>query len=317
MLKFKYLALAAVLFGSSALADGLTFPGGSSGGGAVSSVFGRTGDVVAATSDYTIAQIAGLATGCNTFLQTSTSANFAACMTDETGTGFVVLSAGAALSGAVTDSGSFAIAGCSIGTDVFCANGTATVGSLNVTSTTIPVNGIYESAASQIGISSNSVLHIIVTSSILEGNNASSWTMPTNAAPNCTTTPSLTVSKALTQTGISGDGSTKVCIAISGVDTFDFAAGGFTTKGTIPTVTGTGTPTIATGSTDTSGEVTSGTSATSVVITFAAAKTNAPFCTVTAQTQLAAFAYTISTAAITITQTATTGEKIDYICLQH
>jgi hypothetical protein len=67
----------------------------------------------------------------------------------------------------------------------------------------------------------------------------------------------------------------------------------------------------------TAGEVTSGTSATSVVISFSATKANAPFCTVTPQTQLLAFAYTISTTAITITQTATTGEKIDYICLQH
>ena len=93
--------------------------------------------------------------------------------------------------------------------------------------------------------------------------------------------------------------------------------GSLTFAGTAPTPTGTGSPTIASGSTDTAGEVTSGASATSVVITFATAKTNAPFCTVTPQTQLAAFAYTISTTAITITQTATTGEKIDYHCFQH
>lgn len=87
--------------------------------------------------------------------------------------------------------------------------------------------------------------------------------------------------------------------------------------GTAPTPTGTGSPVMATGSTDSAGEVTGGTSATSIVVTFATAKTNAPFCTVTPQTQLLAFAYTISTTAITITQTATTGEKIDYICTQH
>jgi hypothetical protein len=87
--------------------------------------------------------------------------------------------------------------------------------------------------------------------------------------------------------------------------------------GVIPTVTGTGTPAITTGSTDSAGEVTAGASATSVVITFAAAKTNAPFCTVTNQTPLASFAYAISTTAITVAQTANTGNKIDYICLQH
>ena len=90
-----------------------------------------------------------------------------------------------------------------------------------------------------------------------------------------------------------------------------------TFTGTIPTISGTGTPTIRAGSTDTAGEVTSGTSATSVIITFSSTKANAPFCTVTPQTQLVAFSYTISTTAITITQTATTGEKIDYVCFQH
>jgi hypothetical protein len=88
--------------------------------------------------------------------------------------------------------------------------------------------------------------------------------------------------------------------------------------GSAPAVTGTGTPTIATGSTDNAGEVTAGASATSVVITFATAKTNAPFCVVTDQgPSLASFVYTISTSAITITQTANSANKIDYHCVQH
>lgn len=88
-------------------------------------------------------------------------------------------------------------------------------------------------------------------------------------------------------------------------------------SGTAPVPTGTGSPTIAAGSTDFAGEVTAGATATSVIITFAVAKTNAPFCVVGSQTQLAAFAYTISTSAITITQTATSANKIDYHCVQH
>ena len=104
------------------------------------------------------------------------------------------------------------------------------------------------------------------------------------------------------------------------------AAGTFTTltgaswlgSGSAPTPTGTGSPSIASGSTDTAGEVTAGSSATSVVITFATAKTNAPFCTVTPQTGgIASFAYAISTTAITVTQSATSGDKIDYVCVQH
>lgn len=87
-------------------------------------------------------------------------------------------------------------------------------------------------------------------------------------------------------------------------------------SGTAPAPTGTGTPTIVATSTDTAGEVTAGASATSVIITFSSVKTNAPFCVVTSQTQLAAFAYTITGTAITITQTATSGNKIDYNCTQ-
>ena len=104
------------------------------------------------------------------------------------------------------------------------------------------------------------------------------------------------------------------------------AAGSFTAlvassakfTGTAPAVTGTGTPTIVATSTDNAGEVTAGASATSVVITFAGTHANAPFCTVTNQgPTLASFTYTISTTAITITQTANSANLIDYICVQH
>lgn len=86
--------------------------------------------------------------------------------------------------------------------------------------------------------------------------------------------------------------------------------------GSAPTVTGTGTPTIAAGSTDSAGEVTAGTSATSVVITFAAPTATAPFCVPRSQAQITSFAYTISATAITITQTATSGNLIDYFCVR-
>jgi hypothetical protein len=102
----------------------------------------------------------------------------------------------------------------------------------------------------------------------------------------------------------------------TGAGTLILGSGGFTATGTIPTVTGTGTPTITTGSTDTAGEVTGGTLATSIVITFAAAKTNAPFCVVTSQSSATGFAYSISTTAITISLSALTAEIVDYHCMQ-
>lgn len=103
-------------------------------------------------------------------------------------------------------------------------------------------------------------------------------------------------------------------------------AGTFTTvsaaalkgTGTAPVPTGTGTPTIAAGSTNLAGEVTAGASATSVVITFNGAPlSTAPFCVVRTQSQLTSFVYAISTIAITVTQTATSANLIDYICVQH
>lgn len=64
--------------------------------------------------------------------------------------------------------------------------------------------------------------------------------------------------------------------------TFEFSPTGLKVTGTIPTVTGTGTPTIAAGSTDFAGRVVGGASAVSIVIhSFDAAVTAIPFCSIT------------------------------------
>ncbi len=133
------------------------------------------------------------------------------------------------------------------------------------------------------------------------------------AGPVAATT--LSASGAVTGAGITARFASPGPIGSTAASTV--AATSLTFTGTAPTPTGTGTPTIAAGSTDNAGEVTAGASATSVVITFATAKTNAPFCVVRSQAQIASFAYTISTTAITITQTATSGNLIDYLCVQH
>lgn len=132
------------------------------------------------------------------------------------------------------------------------------------------------------------------------------------------TAPTLAPNSTDGTTGFGAQASGNISAIVAGVENMRWTAAGHLYLGTIPTVSGTGTPTIATGSTNSAGEVTSGTSAVSVVITFAGAPLgNAPFCVVTPLTQLVAFAYTISTSAITVTQTATTGEKIEYACTQH
>lgn len=87
----------------------------------------------------------------------------------------------------------------------------------------------------------------------------------------------------------------------------------YTTAGP-PVITGTGSPTVAVGSSNIVGVVTAGASATSVIITFAVPFGGVPFCVAYSYTQLAAFSYTVTKTAITITQTSTSGNLIFYNC---
>lgn len=85
---------------------------------------------------------------------------------------------------------------------------------------------------------------------------------------------------------------------------------------TAPALTSCGTSPAIVG-TDTAGEVTMGTaSPTGCVITFNVAYTAAPICVVTWQaTPLASQSYAVSTTAITLTQTGTSSNKVDYHCI--
>lgn len=88
------------------------------------------------------------------------------------------------------------------------------------------------------------------------------------------------------------------------------------TEGTAPALTSCGSsPAIA--GTDTAGTVTMGTGTpTGCVITFATAYSAAPHCVVTWQaTPLATQSYTVSTTAITLTQTATSSNLVNYNCI--
>lgn len=80
-----------------------------------------------------------------------------------------------------------------------------------------------------------------------------------------------------------------------------------------PTSCGTGSPTVI--GSDTDGLITTGTAATACTITFATAYASAPFCVVTSQTQLVAFAYTISNSTLSTSMTSVSGGKINYHCV--
>jgi hypothetical protein len=84
--------------------------------------------------------------------------------------------------------------------------------------------------------------------------------------------------------------------------------------GTAPTLTSCGTSPSIVGS-DIAGQVTMGTGTpTGCTITFASAYTAAPLCNVSWLTNITSMQFTVSTTAITITQTATSSNKIVYRC---
>jgi hypothetical protein len=93
-----------------------------------------------------------------------------------------------------------------------------------------------------------------------------------------------------------------------------YGAGHIAVSGTAPALTSCGTTPAIAGN-DIAGEVTMGTgSPTGCVITFNTAYAAAPICSVDWQTSIASMAYTISTTAITLTQTGTSSNKVDYVC---
>lgn len=85
---------------------------------------------------------------------------------------------------------------------------------------------------------------------------------------------------------------------------------------TAPALTSCGTGSPAITGTDTAGVVTLGTSATGCVITFNVAYTGTPYCVVSwIATPLASQSYVTANTAITLTQTSTSGNKVQYVCI--
>lgn len=107
-------------------------------------------------------------------------------------------------------------------------------------------------------------------------------------------------------------------LAVTGAATFTAATNAnahVNTGATPPVLTSCGTTPSITGS-DTAGIVTMGTTATGCVITFATAYTGTPYCVVSwVATPLASQSYVTSNVAITTTQTSTSNNKLQYVCL--
>lgn len=75
-----------------------------------------------------------------------------------------------------------------------------------------------------------------------------------------------------------------------------------------------GSPALKTGSNDIMGEVTVGSATTSCVVNFSNTKNSVPACIVTSKSTLAAFGYSVSTTALTVTATTLGGDVVDYFC---
>lgn len=283
-----------------------------SGGSPVISVFGRTGAIVAATNDYTFGQIGSGPINATTII----------------GSGLATFQTSVLLSNAYAGapSGTLEITASSVDPSLGVGTGTqlhivsdATHGS-RIQFDALGNGGqiVFRSwVGSSFSTATPPINGTALGTLIFSGFNG--ITAPNAAIFTCAATETFAVgangSQCMVRT--TKTGTTTINFFTFGNDGSLTIPGAIFLTGTIPVATGTGTPVMTTGSTDTAGEVTGGTLATSIVITFAVAKTNAPFCNVTPETLVAAFNYTVSTTAITITLTATTGEKVTYSCFQH
>jgi hypothetical protein len=115
--------------------------------------------------------------------------------------------------------------------------------------------------------------------------------------------------------GVVGDGGLGFTSLVNGnFSSLLNTTGHIADTGSTPALSSCGTSPAISG-TDLAGQVTMGTaSPTGCTITFANAYVSAPFCVVTWQTNIASMQYTISTTAITLVQTGTSSNKVNYMC---
>lgn len=244
------------------------------------------------------------------------------------------------LNAPISHTGTFGVTGATTLTGAFGVTGDTTLtGNLTVT-------GLISAV---VGATTLKSLHV-TNNSILDGNLQVAGTtgvVDINASGNAIITGNASVTGAFGVTGavtlgstlgVTGAGTVGGALAVTGalgvtgVTTLGnslTATAGLTQFGsttpvhvasgqtTAPPLTSCGTSPSDTGSTDTAGTVTMGTGTpTGCVITFSTAYVAAPHCTVTWRgTPLAAQSYAVSTTAITLAQTATSSNLVDYLCV--
>lgn len=111
---------------------------------------------------------------------------------------------------------------------------------------------------------------------------------------------------------------TSAAYATSSMFRIERDGGVHTSQPMAPTLSSCGTsPTLSTNATDQKGTVTVGATGTGCTVTFVTPETNADTCVVTPRTGSVTntFSYTVSTTAITVTETGLGGNLFDYMCL--
>lgn len=250
-----------------------------------------------------------------------------------------------ALGGAAIGANAFAVTGNTALTGTLDVSGTLNVGGASTFGGNVSITGLLSAVTGATALSS---LHVVNNTS-LDGNLGVAGLITAvnlNASGAVTVGGNATVTGAFGVTGATTLGST---LGVNGAATIGGALGvtgafgvtGVTTLGnsltttagltqfgstapvhvasaqtTPPALTACGTAPSGTGSTDTAGTVSMGTGTpTGCVITFTTPYISVPHCSVTWRaTPLASQSYTVSNVAITLTQTATDSNIVDYTC---
>lgn len=277
--------------------------------------------------------VSGLGSGVASFLATASSANLATAVTDETGTGALVFSTTPVFSTNIT---SPLVIGGTSASSALSLKSTSGVGTTDRISFLVGNNGATEAlrinTAGQALIGSGAAAVTPQADMIAVFKGAGSGTLHIGQDPG------LTNYAGMWSTTGTPSGANYMFIADStGVDPLLYfnapgATGQITfqtnstailqmdsakhirTMTSAPVLSSCGTTPAISGS-DTAGEVTMGTgSPTSCTITFNVAYANPPYCVVTWQANLASMQYAIAASTITLTQTATSSNKVNYHC---
>jgi len=167
------------------------------------------------------------------------------------------------------------------------------------------------SAATNTGFDGNSTTLNFIVSGAIRGSFASTGIF--TAAGGVTMSGTLNLNASNNAVTNIGTGTTSSAVNIGGGSNNIVLGSNHSYSGTAPTVSACGTSSIDSHATSSSGTVTPGT-ATSCTITFATAFATWNHCNITSETALAAFAYSYTLSAITVTASALAGGKIDYRC---